>query len=411
VDEGDGDPINNAIYDRNGVVEEAYDVVITKEYLSIDGNPSYSTTFRNNEKSGDEAFQMITMRTVNISGFCLEGLMTDMNQLPNLHTDMPWWSQDSVRSYTMGSALYFAAPEMLLRDKGATAAMYYNQKVANDAGIDNLYTLAEEGEWTFDTMLSMAEDVSADMDGDDLVSSAEDMYGINGGRRDMPYYLFAGAGMKFAQIDEDGYLELLYGGEETVNVWQDILDYLMYSDFYYVHQADMTLIPEKFEPFEADKALFQMGLVKSTLNFRDMETNYGVLPVPKYDEYQENYASLVWMHHDCVLGIPGSCKNTDVISAVLEHMSYISYYDVYPIFYDTIILGRSARDQQSKEMLELIFQVRSFDPGQYWLNDSLGYFLTVQEQGVRNIASFWAGIESKVENGIKTFNQKVDQLS
>jgi hypothetical protein len=249
------------------------------------------------------------------------------------------------------------------------------------------------------------------MDGDDLISSAEDMYGINGGRRDMPYYLFAGAGMKFAQIDEDGYLELLFGGEETVNVWQDILDYLMYSDFYYTHQADMALIPEKFDPFEADKALFQMGLVKSTLNFRDMETNYGVLPIPKYDEYQENYASLVWMHHDCVLGIPGSCKNTDVISAVLEHMSYISYYDVYPIFYDTIILGRSARDQQSKEMLELIFQVRSFDPGQYWLNDSLGYFLTVQEQGVRNIASFWAGIESKVENGIKTFNQKVDQLS
>ena len=67
--------------------------------------------------------------------------------------------------------------------------------------------------------------------------------------------------------------------------------------------------------------------------------------------------------------------------------------------------------KQSKEMLELVFQTRSFDPGQYWLNDSLGFFLTVQEQGVRNISSFWAGLETKGETGIETFNKKIDQLS
>jgi hypothetical protein len=43
-------------------------------------------------------------------------------------------------------------------------------------------------------MLSMAEDVTAGMDGDDIVSSAEDMYGLNAGPRDIPYYIFAGAG-------------------------------------------------------------------------------------------------------------------------------------------------------------------------------------------------------------------------
>jgi hypothetical protein len=223
--------------------------------------------------------------------------------------------------------------------------------------------------------------------------------------------LFGGCGMKFAQIDKNGYLELLYGEEDTINVWQDILDYVMYADYYYVNSYDESLVPEKYNPFMVDRALFQMGQVKSALNFRNMESDYGVLPVPKYDEAQENYASLVWMHHDCVLGIPGSCSNTEMISTVLEHMSYISYYEVYPIFYDTIILGRSARDQQSKEMLEMIFKVRSFDPGQYWLNSSLGYFLTVREQNVENISSFWAKIQSKVETAIEEFNEKIDELS
>jgi hypothetical protein len=116
------------------------------------------------------------------------------------------------------------------------------------------------------------------------------------------------------------------------------------------------------------------------------------------------------MHHDCVLGIPASCTNTDIISTVLEHMSYISYYDIYPIFYDTIILGKSARDQQSKEMLELVFQTRSFDAGQYWLGDQLP-FLVLVEQHKTNIASTWASSVKAVEAALENFNEKIDELN
>ena len=410
VDMGDGDPINNAIYDRNGVVEEAYDVVITKEYLSVDGNPTFNNAFRSNETAGDQAYQMITMRTYNMNGFCLDGLMTNMFDLSNLHTDMPWWNQDSVRSYTMGSVLYFAAPEMLLRDKGATSVMYFNQKVADDAGIEDLYAVAEAGEWTMELMIEYAEMVAADLDGDDMISSSEDMFGLSGGSRDIPHYLYMGSGNKFAYIDDEGYLQLDFD-EDDITIWQDILDYVVYTDFYYQNNVDSSLVPDGYKVFQADKCLFDMGLVKSVLGLRNMQSMYGVLPIPKYDEYQENYASLVWMHHDCVLGIPGSCQNTDAISVVLEHMSYISYYDVYPIFYDTIILGRSARDEQSKEMLKLAFETRAFDPGQYWLSDKgVRSFLTLFEQGQHNISSVWASSVNMIEKGVEEFNEKVDEL-
>ena len=258
-------------------------------------------------------------------------------------------------------------------------------------------------------MLELAESVAKDLDGDDVISSAEDMYGLNGGNRDTPYYIFAGADMKFARIDDDGYMELTFD-EDSVLLWQKTLDELLYTDFYYENAVDHSLIPENFKPFQADKSLFRTGLVKSVIDFRNMDSDYGVLPIPKYDEDQEEYASLVWMHHDCVLGIPGSCSNTEMISVVLEHMSYISYYDVYPIFYDTIILGKSARDEQSKQMLELVFRTRVFDPGQYWLNSSIGYFLTLHEQKVENISSFWAGLQGKAETAVDNFNDMLDNL-
>ena len=54
---------------------------------------------------------MITMITAGIAPYSLENMMANMLELENLHTDMPWWNQDSVRSYTMGDSLFFAAPE------------------------------------------------------------------------------------------------------------------------------------------------------------------------------------------------------------------------------------------------------------------------------------------------------------
>jgi hypothetical protein len=138
---------------------------------------------------------------------------------------------------------------------------------------------------------------------------------------------------------------------------------------------------------------------------------YGVLPVPKYDEYQENYSSLVWMHHDSVLSIPGSvAESVESISCVLEHMSYLSYYDVYPIFYDTIILGKSARDEQSKEMLEVIFQTRSFDPGQYWLPKETESFLFIYRTG-KSAATVWASVETAFNTAVEAYNNLVDEIS
>jgi hypothetical protein len=242
------------------------------------------------------------------------------------------------------------------------------------------------------------------------------MFGLWGNGRDMPYHLFAAAGMKFAEIDEDGYLQLNIQEEECITAWQDILDYIVYTDFHYANATKNSSkkAPDNHDLFVSGGCLFRIDMVKDVMDLRNMESDYGVLPVPKYDEAQEDYASLVWMHHDSVLGIPLSVQNVDIVSTVLEHMSYIAYYDVYPIFYDTIILGKSARDQQSKEMLEKIFATRSFDPGQYWLTTELhggDGFLTIQEQNKTNISSLWAAIEKKTLTGVEKFNEKVDEVN
>jgi hypothetical protein len=103
-----------------------------------------------------------------------------------------------------------------------------------------------------------------------------------------------------------------------------------------------------------------------------------------------------------------------MVSIVLEHLSYLSYYDVYPIFYDTVLMGRSTRDQQSRDMLEIIFQTRSFDPGQYWdlgsgLHGGDGYLRLAATKNT-NIASIWAKWEKAVNANFEKINEFVDEL-
>jgi hypothetical protein len=139
-------------------------------------------------------------------------------------------------------------------------------------------------------------------------------------------------------------------------------------------------------------------MIKDVTNLRAMQTDYGVLPIPKYDSYQEDYSSLVWVHHDSLLGIPSIVKNQDMAQVVLEALSAESYYTVYRDFYDTVILGRSARDQQSKEMLEVIFDTRSYDPGIQWDNTPLaGAILRLSAKGTSDIASLWGSHKSAIE--------------
>ena len=410
IPEWDGDILNNAIYDRNKLVEETYDVTITQEYVSVD--QGFLQNIMNNATSGDNAYQVMTMRSVNIAAYVFGEYMLNMFDLEYLNTDMPWWNQDSVRSYTLGSNLYFAAPEMLLRDKGGTACMFYNTKVASDYGIDDLYAVVDNGDWTQDAMIEYCEQVMADLGGGEGIDSYEDMWGALGAD-DPVYYLFNGAGLKFAHIDDDGYIEYDFGDEESITVLKDIFDYIIYADWYGVGYSPDETDMRTADVFTADHALFSFNCVKGVLGLRNMESKYGILPIPKLDESQENYSSLVWVHHDCVLGILAAVPEGDreMVSVVLEYMNYLSYYTVFPSFYDTVLLTKSTHDEESKRMLEIVFETRSFDPGQYWdngtgLHGGDGY-LRLQSKGTSDIASIWAKWEDAVYKCFDELNEKI----
>lgn len=406
VEATNGGLLNDAVFDRNATVEQTYNVVITMEYGTVDGtNTPFFTTFRNNHNTGEDLYQLATMRTYQTQTLALEGLMTDMALSEYINLSQPWWNDDSVESLKVGNHVYWAISEFLVRDKGATACIFYNTRIASDNGIDNLYQLAYDGTWTMDALIQAAE--TCYFDNGNGVADDEDIWGACCSD-DTNLYLYNGAGLKFATVNEEGYPEYVFGDDTSVNVMMDIFDLVMYADWY----AHTGLTATKDVKFENENVLFRFGMVKEVNSYRDMKSNYGILPIPKYDEYQDNYSSLVWMHHDCVLGIPAVVQNQEMAQIVTEALSAESYYTVYRKFYDTIILDRSARDQESKEMLEVIFDTRSIDPGQVW--DPTGFantILRLPATGSSNISSTWKSAQTATETKFnKTIPEQIDKL-
>lgn len=411
----DGDLISKQILERNSVAEDKYGVEITAEYRGV--NVDYVDRIKNNHMTSANEIQLVTIRSLGAWELVDAEYLADMNVFADqniLHTDQPWWVQDAVASYTLGESLYVCATEMLLRDKGATTAMYFNPSIAESYGLDDFYAMVEDGSWTWDAMLEAAETVASSLDSDDLMNSVDDMWGVQGSDDDT-HMLYNALGFRYAHIDDDGYVVYDLGEtDESITILIDIHEDFHYADWN-TNRIDNKLVggDDVEDLFTIDKALFKTAsCVKTAVTkLRNMTTDYGILPMPKLNEEQANYSSLVWVHHDCVLGIPASLVDPEMSAVILEVLSYEGYYNVTPVLYDTILYGRAAKTAEAKRSLQIIFETRSFDPGQYWdrpegLQDKL---LRLCNSGNSDIQSLIAENIGQTEEEIRKVNAFVEK--
>ena len=159
-------------------------------------------------------------------------------------------------------------------------------------------------------------------------------------------------------------------------------------------------------------ALFSNNLVKSAyLSYREMETEYGILPMPKFDDNQDSYYSMVSSHHDSVVAIPSGTHDPEMSAVTLEMLSYEGYYAVAPVLYETMLLNRLAKSEESKRSMEIIFATRVYDPGQYWDSEYNlhGTFFRLSKTGNSNIASIWASWEETTMKQMELVNEFIDE--
>ena len=407
IDEPTGETLDDQVYRRNAYVEETYNAVISTEYCMA--HTEMPLKIRAAVSTNDNTYQIMVQRSANLSAMWTEGLFKNLRgeDMQYIDLEKPWWNQSSLDTFTFGEVTQFASSEMLILDKSETGGIFFSTVLQSDHNLPNFYEMVENGEWTWEAMRESAEVVVDDLNGDDVMD-ANDQWGTCGNRAPFPY-LYVAAGKSFGEIDEDGYLFTTIQEDDNIDFMIEIHDEMIFQDSH----AHSDVIPDFgiTKKFKANEILFLYYSIKMSNNLRDMESNYGILPFPKYDEYQEGYHHLIMPDGDSIIGVPLSCGDTDLTSFMLEAISAESYYTVYPAFYDVVMMSKFTRDPQSRDMLKIIFDTRTYDIGSiYGYGGFYGKLIThAANSRNSNLASLFASGEKTITSSIEQLNDLIDE--
>ncbi len=420
VESQNGEIINDAVFQRNSYVEETYDITIQykNEYYN-----DYAANVRKNAQTNDNIAELLISMGHTIPMMYSSNVFYNLHDVEHLDFDKPWWNQNCVESFTLGGYMPFTVSDMTILDKAATACVFFNKKLAADYGIGNLYDHVYNNTWTMDTLINEGKKVSEDLNGDSVYDD-NDRYGIVSG--DEPVYMFFhSAGGRYVSKDSDGYPVLSFATESNYSAAQYYLENIMYDDrlTYNVAYNHYDGWQKKLvDTFMEDKALFLVDLIRDIESLRSMDSDFGILPIPKYQASQENYASSASVFGGHLISVPITCQDTVFVGIILEALSAESTYTLIPAFYDTVLKDKATRDVESTDMLDIIIGSMVFDVGDFFNICSFpDRFLRITgsiydnnisrdyPQRTSDLASFYAKYEKMLEKEMEKLIEIIDE--
>ena len=119
--------------------------------------------------------------------------------------------------------------------------------------------------------------------------------------------------------------------------------------------------------FSEDRALMMWIRMRVVETLRNMVTDFGIIPIPKFDEQQESFYHTVNRYTGAAVAVPNtSAFDPQTAGVIIEAMSAESRYSLLPAYYETNLGTKIARDPESTLMLDIIMQNRVYDTGELY---------------------------------------------
>lgn len=356
--EGMATRVNEAIRERNNLVEENLGVTITEEYVydSKRLNGDFYNKVRNDRMSGDSDYQVIVPCLYDGANLAVIGELLDLNEI--VDTEYPWWSQPMNEECTINGKLYFTLSDIGYITMSNVPALAFNQRWVEEYKLEDPYQLVRDYQWTLDKAYEMVRTYKEDTDGDNK-TTYKDIFGWSGQLDDM-WSLFYGTGEKIARIGSDGYPILSMYNTRSVDVMSKLQRLVQDKDYYvsandYFGEAQWPTVLTQ-GAFIEGRCLFYNGSLGSTSAYANMKDDFGLLPMPLYDENQESYCSLANPWTCTCFAVPASVRSNgsdlNMIRDVLEYMGAASKNLLEDAFVNVVLEDQKTRDEATPEMIK-----------------------------------------------------------
>jgi hypothetical protein len=243
------------------------------------------------------------------------------------------------------------------------------------------------GTWSVDggeLIISGYAPLTAEIDGDTSEISEFDQW-FMGSETGNLYIHVVAAGEAICAKDKNDEPQLTMMNEQGIQALTDAVEFYLGGQ---VLVANLQKFYDKYPgPGEAyektvtnafleGRELFYMSTLIHIPYFRQMNDEFGILPVPMYSESQDNYYSAMSAHTSSVLMIPNGVNADGAagedLGLIIQALAELSQELLTPEYYDKQLKFRDFKDEETSDMLDIIFNNRHYDLGtifgQTWNN-------------------------------------------
>lgn len=351
------DPVDIEIYKRNSKIEQDLNVYIN---LVDAKDQNISTQIKAQLDAGTGEYDVIGARQYDDIQLALTGDIVDINSLGDFGADyIQWrneyWGTSYIEALSFGNKVYWLAGDICLRYMGGYYAFFVNSELYRDILFEkygDIYDIVARGDWTYDMLIEMIPQCYEDTNSNEKVDANGDRLGLALPCWDNINGLSISAGVVYTGYDTDGmpYCTINTKNTTLTNFMSKCYE-LVKTKGVYDYGGDYRAA---MNYFASDNAVFVAGrLNQAELYLGDMETDYYVLPCPKLTADQSAYYTAV---HDAIniYGINIGSEQYAAAAATLEEMAYLSYTNVRPIYFESVLKYKYTRESNAIKMIQLM---------------------------------------------------------
>lgn len=356
-DEVNGEVLNDTIYNRNVEVYAKYNFDIENIYAD-----DVMSAVNQAVLAGDDVYDVALPYLDRIAPQADSGLCLDLYNIDNLNLSKNYWDQNFRSSLSLGGKLYFTTGDIMVSDDDNLMIMLYNRDLGDDLGVENLYDAVWDGRWTYGLLRKYVKSTASDVDGDGKITE-NDQVGFLWASNNCAAPHFAAVNSLLFTKDENDLpvmnsdLERAYA---IYDILTELLDQSRYSlDWIQFEGEQVNVITS----LVSNKQVLFQNMILSQLRrlYRDVTADFGVLPMPKYNEEQEYYYTTLWKSFE-VITVPATNTHTAETGFILEALAAASY-DISNAYYDICLESKYTRDAESFDMIELAREHVIYDIG------------------------------------------------
>ena len=391
--------VNDAIFRRNMYIEDRLNIKINSV---IKDHTVFTSEAEKSVLTGDGTYDIFLAPIIWVRNLCSRNMLIDLNMLPYVDFEKPWWDQRARQDLSIANKLFINVGAHNISANFYTYSIIFNKQIIDEYALENPYQIVRNGTWTLDKMYSMMKAVNPrDLNGDGVMDEQHFWGALS------EYYntgaLLLGSGEKSFSKDENDLPYVSMNTPRAVNVLDKVFDINLNKSMTllaepYIDKHGWSVYGDMLMPiFMENRALFYIAGVCSIPNIKDMDSDFGLIPMPKYDDLQQEYYCTNTINGVFVQGVPVTNDKLEATGAFLEAVAYESPKNVVPAYYEISVKIKLLRDEESIEMVELISKSRVFDLGYiYDWGGVLNIYLNLTASNNRNFVSEYEKRESAI---------------